>query len=719
MISAGFDARPEQEVFDELRCLCGSPGYMHALAYFCYRDNTLRIGEELTADDVVELHSESRLIRTEISTLIGLALCSSVDWSHPGPENLQEYIDRTDVLMEELHKAISKAFFDGATPEKIISGEFDPFKSAAALREPIFYGGESAYSFQYRDLAPKKYERDEEWILAHKGFSLESAARVISSILEILNEKQLSTIESFKTMDPEHWTVLPAYTFTIEDVSRKTEIDESVVSKVIAAFSFPDGSLNEGFRSLNDFNVANAAPIICAANGEFVLLQHYSLVESFYESPIFWLSSDKDYAKFALSNRGLFTEVASRDFLERVFESNHVFTNVDIYKGKKTKVGEIDVLVVFGDRYIVLQAKSKRLTIEARKGNDLQIKDDFKKAVHDAYDQAIICSKALIDGDCRYVLSSGEELTLKHSPKIVYPLCIVSDHYPALNFQARQFLIIQEHERIAPPVVTDLFALDTMTEMLRSPLRFLSYLSLRAEHGGKVHAMHELTILGYHLKRNLWLDDMNGMVVIGDDVGSELDVAMMVRRDGLPGRDTPEGILTRHVNSAAGRMISQIEKMSDPATLDLGMLLLEAGEDAFTEFSSGLEHIVDQTKKDAGEHDVTIGLGGAGVTVHCNYLSRDEAADKLTAHCKARKYAERANAWHGVAVSPKDGSIRFGCEYSYPWVHDEHMEGVLQSLGLKKGKKIQPPKNKKVGRNDPCPCGSGLKFKKCCLKKQS
>lgn len=23
-----------------------------------------------------------------------------------------------------------------------------------------------------------------------------------------------------------------------------------------------------------------------------------------------------------------------------------------------------------------------------------------------------------------------------------------------------------------------------------------------------------------------------------------------------------------------------------------------------------------------------------------------------------------------------------------------------------------------VGRNDPCPCGSGLKYKKCCLKKK-
>jgi preprotein translocase subunit SecA len=26
-------------------------------------------------------------------------------------------------------------------------------------------------------------------------------------------------------------------------------------------------------------------------------------------------------------------------------------------------------------------------------------------------------------------------------------------------------------------------------------------------------------------------------------------------------------------------------------------------------------------------------------------------------------------------------------------------------------------KNRNVGRNDPCPCGSGKKFKKCCLDK--
>jgi hypothetical protein len=31
----------------------------------------------------------------------------------------------------------------------------------------------------------------------------------------------------------------------------------------------------------------------------------------------------------------------------------------------------------------------------------------------------------------------------------------------------------------------------------------------------------------------------------------------------------------------------------------------------------------------------------------------------------------------------------------------------------------KPEVKQKVGRNDPCPCGSGKKFKNCCMRKQS
>jgi uncharacterized protein YecA (UPF0149 family) len=31
----------------------------------------------------------------------------------------------------------------------------------------------------------------------------------------------------------------------------------------------------------------------------------------------------------------------------------------------------------------------------------------------------------------------------------------------------------------------------------------------------------------------------------------------------------------------------------------------------------------------------------------------------------------------------------------------------------------QVVKSKNIGRNDPCPCGSGKKYKKCCLNKDA
>ena len=42
---------------------------------------------------------------------------------------------------------------------------------------------------------------------------------------------------------------------------------------------------------------------------------------------------------------------------------------------------------------------------------------------------------------------------------------------------------------------------------------------------------------------------------------------------------------------------------------------------------------------------------------------------------------------------------------------DEH----VMNEGRIKPVQYLSPKFRKVGRNDPCPCGSGLKYKKCCL----
>ena len=41
---------------------------------------------------------------------------------------------------------------------------------------------------------------------------------------------------------------------------------------------------------------------------------------------------------------------------------------------------------------------------------------------------------------------------------------------------------------------------------------------------------------------------------------------------------------------------------------------------------------------------------------------------------------------------------------------------TLDAIDKAKTKKAEPKKSTKVGRNDPCPCGSGKKYKNCCGK---
>lgn len=85
----------------------------------------------------------------------------------------------------------------------------------------------------------------------------------------------------------------------------------------------------------------------------------------------------------------------------------------------------------------------------------------------------------------------------------------------------------------------DVFLLDTLTEMLSTPLRLLSYVKLRVDAADKLMSGHELTVLGYHLKQNLWLEEKYTKILLDDSIALDLDLAMLVRRDKLPGEDTP------------------------------------------------------------------------------------------------------------------------------------------------------------------------------------
>jgi len=643
-----------------------------------------------------------------------------VVYTLPEPALLQDYIDRSQALLIEMHHAMTSSWFNGFSD---IDGQLtftEPIEVGEDLREPIFYSGESAYGFQYEALALEKYAADDPWIFANKDFTIHDAVTVAKTIATFLTEQQSERSRTMVQLPPDEWTMLPAYIFNLEDIAGRCSVAPDRIAAVVCAFSLAHDDRNTTFKALHDFNATNATPILRREDGSFVLIQTYSLFEAIYESPFFWMMGEKPYISTAQDHRGAFTENFTATALGRVFGPARVYRNIDVYRPNGDRLSEIDVLVVYGNRAIVVQAKSKRLTMEARKGNDQQLKDDFKKAVQDAADQAYLCAEALLDESYRLVDPNGKPVIVPRSYTAILPMCVVCDHYPALAIQADRFLNKKSTDIIALPVTTDVFAVDVMAEMLSTPLHFLHYLTLRAWFGEKFKASNELTLLGYHLARNLWGDDEFNMMMLSDDIAMHVDIAMAVRREGTPGEATPEGILTRFKGTTFGYLFEQIQHSEAPELVDLGLLLLQLNEETALSLGKGIEKLATWSRQDRKVHDASIPMLDAksGLTIHCRYEVDEAAAEHLTAHCQIRKHISKADSWFGLLIEPDSGHITLSVASDEPWKPDALLDEAAKHLSKKPPtawRDMPEQLNLKAGRNDSCICGSGKKYKKCCL----
>jgi uncharacterized protein YecA (UPF0149 family) len=63
--------------------------------------------------------------------------------------------------------------------------------------------------------------------------------------------------------------------------------------------------------------------------------------------------------------------------------------------------------------------------------------------------------------------------------------------------------------------------------------------------------------------------------------------------------------------------------------------------------------------------------------------------------------------------SQRDFELDFD-SFNFTNEYDEILENGVKELQEKRLKE-SPKVNKKIARNDPCPCGSGKKYKRCCL----
>lgn len=710
--------KTEIQIFEILENLCREPGFLEVISFLSWRDTFIhQTGEHLDVEDILKNFDYSKLSRTELSTLIGLACKHGFIEKKLSQNELYDYAQRVDTLMHELHMALMGGNF---TLNSIMN---DPhiFRSGSVLREAIFYAGDGAYKHQYRDLAKIRYAPDSQWLKENKGFTIDEVIEVFNAIdkLHIIKANSIDTRkECFQKI----------FQFNYKELAGQCGLENNTIEAVISAFSsLPCEGMQE-FNTIDDFNHRNAFPIINLNNGEFISFQSYSLWESLYESPFFWFNDDKAYNQNAVNNRGAYTEDFSENRLTTVFGADNVYKNVNIHKGKKI-IGEIDVLVIFGTYALIIQAKSKKLTIEARKGNSQKLEDDFKKAVHNAYDQALECSQFLMEDDI-FFKQGDEALDLDiHKIENIIPICIISDYYPALAVQSREFLKVQTTSKIKYPYVMDVFLLDLIAEMLDSPLFFLDYLEKRCSFGADLVSNHELTTLSTYIQHNLYFNGNPNCIMLEDSLSSELELAMLARREGFETERTPNGILTVESRyKFIGGILRSIKNSKSLEKQKLGVLILSLAEDVLGQLNHKLGQMIEASHHGKPHSDITIGISESktGLTIHCNDIEFIQASTQLIEYCDLRRYSTKADSWVGVIYSPSKMEITFVTYKFSPWMQNDQMDQKAQKMPMKNIPISKPNKNfvpsntrmghsVKIGRNEKCPCGSGKKYKRCCL----
>ncbi|ABI73248.1 nuclease-related domain-containing protein [Shewanella frigidimarina] len=719
--------RKEQDIFDELEHLSSKEGFIDVLSFLCWKDTFVHGRNGIIDEDAFANNFDrSKLCRTELATLYGLMCKTGVTGNGLTINEIVEYAQRVYELFEELHRSFYNAEDFEETTEKLES-----FKNLANgssfMREAIFYSGESVFKHQYRDLVKIRYQKDNPWLKENKGFVIEDAI----SVLEVIDKLQL---EKLNTLVPNIFQkdnqapFSSAFCFSADELHRHSELSKEVTFNVLSALSASPTSGMNGFSSVDDFNHRNAFPIVKLDDGLYASFLSFSNWESLYESPFFWFNTDSSYKGTASDHRGEFTEDFTADRLRKVFPPQNVYTNIDIYDGKN-RAGEIDVLVVHGKYAIVIQAKSKKLTIPARKGNSKQLKSDFKAAVQDAYDQSYLCAELLQRKDVKFKDAEGKVVALGDDYESIFPVCIVSDHYPALASQAQHFLRHTVTETIKHPYVMDVFLIDMMTEMLSSPLYFLDFVTKRSDHGDSIHSNHELTTLSCYIIQNLFFDENPDMVILDDDVSASLELSMLARRedgfDHIP--KTPRGILTNYSGTLIGNILDDIKNSCDLGLMKLGFHILSLSEGSGNIINDAISQMVDLHKKDNKHHDATLPILEAkkGLTIHVNNDEDEVSGKRLVAHCEKRKYTCKADEWVGLCFSPVSSKFRFATYHCSKWEPSVKMDKIVESLPkisdaheVKNGKvdfKAKQAVRKKIGRNSSCPCGSGKKFKRCCI----
>ncbi|MHA8071811.1 SEC-C domain-containing protein [Aquirufa ecclesiirivi] len=478
--------KTKSEVLNKINRLSGLDIFLEVLLILCSK-NLNHYSDELSTRN-----NRSLLNINELSLLFGFWL-KNKNKNCSGIYSVNELCELLHSLMDRLHQTFLPDYSNINFEELMLTGDF--------LQETIFYSGTGAYDYQYVKFAIKEYQLDNEWLISNKEIDINSLLPFYSffkgNFHYKLNYTNLSTASS-----------------ELYKYSKNSYIFEKYpeFKKILSAFSIKEKEiLNQDFSTIGDQNEFNFRPIL-EYHSYYLIPIPFLLSQALNKSPYYWLTNDEKYKTTSLTNRGKCAENIVFNLLKNKYGTS-ILQNVLVKINKTKTITDLDVCIVFNEILIIFQIKSKKLTQLSKQGDVNQIKNDFKSAVTDAYEQANKAVNPILNKSCKLYDKENRIIADTSNITEIYTVCILLDDYPPITSHTRIFNEKKDHI----PIAISIYDLEICIEYLPNLESFIDYIKKRTKNSKYFRAETELSLLNFYLNNNLnQLENADGVLLDND-----------------------------------------------------------------------------------------------------------------------------------------------------------------------------------------------------------
>ncbi len=439
-----------------------------------------------------------------------------------------------------------------------------------------------------------------------------------------------------------------------------------------------------------------------------------------------WIQKvDNQYYQNAYQkSRALYLESKALEYLGNILPKAQVLGKVyyQVKTATKTERVETDGLILYDENLFIIEAKAGALSVSARRGSLEQTRRDITELVDNAYKQALRTKQYIMEtAEPTFEFANGSEAIVIRDKTIYRNIYLVNVTLQNLGPLATQLNSLKAWNLLLGkewPWSVFINDLRIISELIEFPSEFLHFLQhrIRANDYPQFQTTDELDLFMFYLREGLYLEDMNLADIT--NYGPHGYTERLDRwYDYLAGRVSSGTKPQLRIADGFKDLIAGIESAAKPRFTKIATTLLTVDRQTQRTILDNLKLAEAESSKDRKDHDFTMYFKKANMGLMFSVSTRRSADfwQKIDNHCRLKMYQTRLEEWFFITVDVQENGKRvldFRI-YSQRWKYDPAMEEQLKKFKEWKWNQLKKTQ-KEVGKNEPCPCGSGLKYKRCC-----